>query len=128
MPSTEDAEQAFPDDGEMAHRMHAHDWAATPFGEPSQWPSSLQTACRICLTSSLPMVVWWGEDLYFLYNDTYRPFLGTGAAGRHGLPARDLASQVMAALAPSGGSEDDVALAQYRRPATNATRPGAPAR
>ncbi len=82
MPSTEDAEQAFPGDGEMARRMRAHDWATTPFGEPSQWPSSLQTACRICLTSSLPMLVWWGEDLYFLYNDTYRPFLGTGAAGR----------------------------------------------
>jgi hypothetical protein len=61
MPSTEDAEQAFPGDGEMARRMRAHDWAATPLGEPSQWPSSLQTACRICLTSSFPMVVWWGD-------------------------------------------------------------------
>jgi hypothetical protein len=30
MPSTEDAEQAFPGDGEMARRMRAHDWAATP--------------------------------------------------------------------------------------------------
>ena len=77
MPSTEDAEQAFPGDGEMARRMRAHDWAATPLGEPSQWPSSLQTACRICLTSSFPMVVWCGEDLVFLYNDAYRPFLGT---------------------------------------------------
>ena len=77
MPSTEDAEQAFLGDGEMARRMRAHDWADTPLGEPSQWPSSLQTACRICLTSSFPMVVWWGEDLFFLYNDAYRPFLGT---------------------------------------------------
>jgi hypothetical protein len=56
MPSTEDAEQAFPGDGEMACRM--------------------------------------------------------------GLPVKDLASQVMAALARSSGYEDDVALVLYRHPAT----------
>ena len=39
---------------------------------------------------------------------------------RHGrsLPVKDLASQVMAALAPSSGYEDDVALVVYRHPAT----------
>ena len=36
-----------------------------------------------------------------------------------GLPVKDLASQVMAALAPSGGYEDDVALVLYRHPATD---------
>jgi serine phosphatase RsbU (regulator of sigma subunit) len=44
----------------------------------------------------------------------------------HGLPAQDLASQVMAALAPARGYEDDVALVLYRRPATDAPRPGTP--
>ena len=56
--------------------MRAHAWADTPLGDPAQWPTSLAAACRICLTSSFPMVVWWGEDLYFLYNDAYLPFLG----------------------------------------------------
>ncbi len=42
------------------------------------------------------------------------------------LPVQDLASQVMAALAPPGGYEDDVALGCYRHPATAAPRPGAP--
>jgi len=36
--------------------------------------------------------------------------------GRPRLPVQDLASQVMAALAPSGGYEDDVALVLYRHP------------
>lgn len=70
------AELAFPGDSEMATRMRAHAWADTPLGDPAQWPTSLAAACRICLTSSFPMVVWWGEDLYFLYNDAYLPFLG----------------------------------------------------
>jgi serine phosphatase RsbU (regulator of sigma subunit) len=42
----------------------------------------------------------------------------------HRLPVQDLASQVMAALAPSGGYEDDVALVLYRHPATEAPRRG----
>ena len=70
------AELTFPGSSEMARRMRELDWAATSLGEPRRWPSSLRTACRICLTSSFPMVVWWGDDLRFLYNDAYLPFLG----------------------------------------------------
>jgi PAS domain S-box-containing protein len=73
----DDTERAFPGDTEMARRMRALDWAATPLGDPGQWPASLRTACRICLTSRFPMVVFWGERLHFLYNDDYLPFLGT---------------------------------------------------
>jgi PAS domain S-box-containing protein len=72
----EDAERAFPGDTEMARRMRALDWGATPLGDPAQWPASLRTACRICLTSRFPMVVFWGDQLHFLYNDDYLPFLG----------------------------------------------------
>ncbi len=67
---------AFPGDSEMASRMRAHPWAETALGEPSGWPASLSVACRLCLTSRFPMVLWWGPDLYFLYNDAYLPFLG----------------------------------------------------
>ncbi len=69
----------FPGDGEMARRMREHDWAATAAGDPRDWPPSLRTACRICLTSRFPMIVWWGPELTFLYNDAYRPLLG----GKH---------------------------------------------
>ncbi len=60
----------------MARRMRAHPWAGTALGDPSAWPASLSVACRLCLTSSFPMVLWWGPELYFLYNDAYRSFLG----------------------------------------------------
>jgi PAS domain S-box-containing protein len=66
----------FPGDSEMAVRMRATDWAATPLGDPFGWPGTFRTACRICLTSRFPMIVWWGPELLFFYNDAYLPLLG----------------------------------------------------
>ncbi|MEV7038212.1 SpoIIE family protein phosphatase [Amycolatopsis sp. NPDC051061] len=67
----------FPGTSRMAARMREFGWASSPLGEPSGWPASLTTAVRICLTSRFPMIVWWGPDLRFLYNDAYLPLLGT---------------------------------------------------
>ena len=66
----------FPGDGEMVRRMRDHRWEGSALGDPRDWPSSLRTACRICLTSRFPMIVWWGPELRFLYNDAYAPLLG----------------------------------------------------
>ncbi|HLI38205.1 MAG TPA: SpoIIE family protein phosphatase [Streptosporangiaceae bacterium] len=71
------AHLVFPGGSEMARRMRAYPWDTTPLGDPQDWPASLRIACRICLTSRFPMIVWWGEDLRFLYNDAYLPLLGT---------------------------------------------------
>ncbi|MGI8450892.1 MAG: SpoIIE family protein phosphatase [Streptosporangiaceae bacterium] len=67
----------FPGDGEMARRARAYPWADSPLGDPGGWSASLRTACRICLTSRFPMIVWWGKDRGFLYNDAFLPLLGT---------------------------------------------------
>ncbi|MEV6915996.1 SpoIIE family protein phosphatase [Amycolatopsis sp. NPDC051106] len=67
----------FPGTSQMAGRMREFDWSASPLGAPAEWPASLTTAVRICLTSRFPMIVWWGPDLRFLYNDAYLPLLGT---------------------------------------------------
>jgi PAS domain S-box-containing protein len=68
---------AFPGSSQMAARMREFDWASSPLGEPASWPASLASAVRICLTSRFPMIVWWGPELRFLYNDAYLPLLGT---------------------------------------------------
>ncbi|MEW9532426.1 SpoIIE family protein phosphatase [Microbispora sp. NPDC049125] len=73
----EPAELVFPGDSEMARRMRDFAWSAEPIGEPATWPASLRTACRICLTSRFPMIIWWGPELRFIYNDAYLPLLGT---------------------------------------------------
>ncbi|WP_103340493.1 SpoIIE family protein phosphatase [Amycolatopsis sp. CA-126428] len=67
----------FPGGSRMAARMREFDWTSSPLGPPRDWPASLTTAVRICLTSRFPMIVWWGPELRFLYNDAYLPLLGT---------------------------------------------------
>ncbi|WP_370965167.1 SpoIIE family protein phosphatase [Amycolatopsis sp. cg9] len=67
----------FPGTSRMAARMRDFRWASSPLGDPAGWPASLTTAVRICLTSRFPMIVWWGPELRFLYNDAYLPLLGT---------------------------------------------------
>jgi signal transduction histidine kinase/DNA-binding response OmpR family regulator len=102
----------FPGDGEMARRMREHDWAATALGDPREWPPALRTACRICLTSRFPMVVWWGPELTFLYNDAYRPLLG----GKHpalGQPGRQVWPDIWPVIGPMLDSVLDAGQATW---------------
>ncbi len=63
--------------GEMGALMRATDWRQTPFGPVTDWPQSLRTAVSIMLESRFAMVVAWGPDFRFFYNDRYRPILGS---------------------------------------------------
>ncbi len=62
--------------GEMGALTRAHDWSASPLGEPGTWPQSLRTAVRIVLNTSHPMFIWWGPELIQFYNDAYRQTMG----------------------------------------------------
>jgi signal transduction histidine kinase len=42
----------------------------------AQWPTSLRTIVGVVLENRFPMLLWWGQDLIQIYNDTYRPILG----------------------------------------------------
>lgn len=57
--------------GEIGKLLSAIDWNVTSLGSISTWPQSLRTALNISLTSPLPMIVFWGENLIQLYNDAY---------------------------------------------------------
>ncbi|HZQ31678.1 MAG TPA: SpoIIE family protein phosphatase [Mycobacterium sp.] len=76
--------------GEMAARMSAFDWAATPLGPVPRWPQSLRTAVGICLDSRYPMVIWWGPDQVLLYNDAWVPILGPDKHPALGWPGREV--------------------------------------
>jgi PAS domain S-box-containing protein len=75
---------------EMAARMRAVDWAATPVGPVADWPASLRTAVGICLSSRYPMVIWWGPELALLYNDAWIPILGPAKHPALGRPGADV--------------------------------------
>jgi signal transduction histidine kinase/DNA-binding response OmpR family regulator len=94
LPSSFDVAQIFPGDGEMAARIRALDWAATPLGPVETWPSGLRSAVRILLTSRYAMWMGWGPSLTFFYNDAYRPTLGLKNAWALGVSTRRVCAEV----------------------------------
>ena len=63
--------------GEMGVLMRLIDWSRTPLGAPAEWPQSLRTAVSMLLESRFPMYIAWGREYVQLYNDGYRPILGS---------------------------------------------------
>lgn len=57
------------------------DWTGNPVGPILNWPQSLKTSLSIILRSKFPMVILWGDEYTFFYNDAYRPSLGSD--GKH---------------------------------------------
>ncbi len=93
--------QIIPGNSEMAQRMRALDWAATPLGAPQAWPQSLRTAVRIMLTSRYAMWMGWGDELTFLYNDAYaRMTLGAKHPWALGRPAEQVWSEIWRDIGP----------------------------
>ena len=63
--------------GEMGALARALDWTATPLGAVSGWPQSLRTAVSIVFESTFPMMLAWGPAFTQIYNDPFRPILGS---------------------------------------------------
>jgi PAS domain S-box-containing protein len=61
----------------MAGQLRAFDWTGTPLGPLDDWPGSLRTLVAMMLESELPIALGWGPELTCLYNDAYRPLLGS---------------------------------------------------
>jgi PAS domain S-box-containing protein len=89
-----DLAEIFPGDSAMARQMRAHDWAATPLGDPRRWPDGLKIPLRMLLTSRFEMWLGWGDELCFFYNDAYIPTLGLKHPGALGQPFRAVWSEV----------------------------------
>jgi PAS domain S-box-containing protein len=90
----------FAGSGEMAARMAAHDWSATPLGPPSTWPTALTTLVGIMLGSKQPMFVAWGADRTMLYNDGYAAVMGGKHPGALGSNLLQVWSDIRGDLQP----------------------------
>jgi len=63
--------------GEMGKLIRATDWSKTPLGDPANWPPSLRTMVSVLLNNPFGMYIAWGKEFTQIYNDGYRPILGT---------------------------------------------------
>jgi PAS domain S-box-containing protein len=86
--------------GEMGAMMRAHDWSASPLGQPVDWPPALRTVVGLMINSKFPMFVAWGPELGFLYNDAYCDILGEKHPAALGRPFRDIWSEIWADIGP----------------------------
>jgi signal transduction histidine kinase len=86
--------------GEMGTLVRAKDWRETPLGPPETWPQSMRTALSIMLESRFAMVVAWGPDSRFFYNDPYRPVLGAKHPASLGMPGREIFPEVWDVVGP----------------------------
>jgi len=63
--------------GEMGERIRTFNWSSTVLGPISSWSPSLKMMVRFLLANRFPHLLWWGPDFIQIYNDPYRPILGT---------------------------------------------------
>ncbi|MEP7264494.1 MAG: PAS domain S-box protein [Bacteroidota bacterium] len=63
--------------GEMAALIKEKDWSKTPLGDQGTWPQSLRTMVSVMLNNPFGMYIAWGKEYTQIYNDGYRPILGT---------------------------------------------------
>jgi PAS domain S-box-containing protein len=97
--------------GEMARHIAAYDWAETPLGPMSDWPSSVRTTVALILRSPVPMLTLWGEAGIMIYNDAYSVVAGQrhpqllGSEVRKGWPeVTEFNDRVMQVVFGAGGA------------------------
>src|ERR1041384_1251433 len=86
--------------GEMGRMMRETNWNRTAFGAVASWPQSLRTAISMMLESRFAMVVAWGPEFRFFYNDRYQPILGTKHPSALGAPGQQIFPEVWNVVGP----------------------------
>ncbi len=61
--------------GEATRLILARDWSRHPLGVPETWPDAMRVAIGIVLNSPEAMILAWGPELHFFFNDAYAPLL-----------------------------------------------------
>ena len=93
-------ERIFAGDGEMAGIMRDFDWSKTPLGPAQFWSPALRMMATFLLANRFPMLLWWGHQFCQLYNDAYRPILGTKHPHFLGRPVSECWHEIWDILKP----------------------------
>ncbi|MGA8399667.1 MAG: ATP-binding protein [Stellaceae bacterium] len=84
----------------MRPLIYGKDWSKTPIGAIEQWSPTLKTIVDFLLANRFPHLLWWGPEYISIYNDAYRPILGTKHPWALGLPFREVWPEIQAVLTP----------------------------
>src|SRR6476661_10717713 len=86
--------------GAMGERIRAFDWDRHPLGPPARWPQALRMTLGLCLNSSFPTAIYWGQDLHVLYNDAWSVIPAERHPAILGMPAREAWSDIWHVVGP----------------------------
>src|SRR5581483_7613314 len=86
--------------GEMGEHIRSYDWTATPLGPLESWSPALRMMVRFLLANRFPLLLWWGPEYVSIYNDAYRPILGTKHPRALGQPVRECWKEIWHILQP----------------------------
>ena len=81
--------------GEMGAFIRKKDWSKTAIGDSETWPQSLRTMVSVMLDNPFGMYIVWGKEYKQLYNDCYRPILGSAKDPQaFGISTKDTFSEI----------------------------------
>jgi PAS domain S-box-containing protein len=86
--------------GEMNQRIRAIDWEKTPFGAEAAWPQELRMALSLCLNTTIPTALYWGDELRLIYNDAWAPIAGEKHPWALGRPAHEVWADIWHVIEP----------------------------
>src|SRR5678815_5420648 len=86
--------------GEAAALMRSKDWSRSPLGPVESWSQALRTMVGLLLRNHSPMLLWWGHEFVQLYNDAYRPVLGSKHPRSMGQPTSECWSEIFHVIGP----------------------------
>jgi PAS domain S-box-containing protein len=85
---------------QMGERIRTMDWSRTPIGPIHGWSPTLRNMVSFMLANRFPLLLWWGSEYISIYNDAYRPVLGSKDAWALGTPVRECWSEIWHILKP----------------------------
>jgi hypothetical protein len=88
------------DAGELRLLVYEKDWSGTPIGAIEGWSPTLKIIVDFLLANRFPLLLWWGPDYISIYNDAYRPILGTKHPRALGQPFREVWPEIAHVLTP----------------------------
>jgi len=86
--------------GEMGALIRSMDWSQTTLGPIEGWSAALRTSLSTVLASPFPMALYWGPEYVHLYNDAYRPLLGTKHPAAMGKVVHDMLQEIRDVVEP----------------------------
>lgn len=95
-----DPQQFLAGGGEMGALIRETDWSGTPLGPPESWPQSLRSALSICLHSTFPTAIYWGDELRLFYNDAWAPIPAERHPWALGLPGGEVWRDIWDVVGP----------------------------